>query len=111
MSDAAPSQASTFRRSRLGFAGFCFISLLAGWLALRVVLLCAFKPAGLTAAQGALAFASGLHRDLVAALWETLPLLIWLWVVPDRQFRARWHRILLLAGSGLWAFAQIFLLF
>src|SRR5438445_101714 len=51
-------------------------------------------------------------RDsLVAALVETLPLLVWLWLVRDRAFQARWHRVFFLSACFFCCFAQIFLLF
>ena len=111
MSFDARSQGPPWRQSRYGFAGFCFLSLLAGWLLLRVVLLCAFKPAGLPPGEAVLALLSGFHRDLFAALVETLPLLCWMVVVPERRFGARWHRLLLLGGCFVFFFAQLFLLF
>ncbi len=107
----APSRAPQWARSRYGFAAFCLVSLLAGWLALRVVLLCAFKPAGLAPGEAVLALLSGFHRDLLAAVAEILPLLCWLALVSNRQFGARWHRLLFLGGSFVFCFAQIFLLF
>ena len=98
-------------RSRYGFAAFYFLSLLAGWCVLRIVLLCAFTPAGLSLAEALRALAAGFHRDLFAAMAETLPLLGWLALVSNRRFGARWHRLLLLAGSFIACFAQVFLLF
>ena len=107
----APSQTPQWTRSRYGFAAFCLLSLLAGWLVLRVVLLCAFKPPGLSPAEAARAFLSGFHRDLFAGLAELLPLLCWLALLSNRQFAARWHRLFFLAATFVFAFAQIFLLF
>src|SRR5262249_38654650 len=105
------NQGSTWRQSRYGLAGFWFLSLLAGWLVLRVVLLCAYKPPSLPFSEAALVLLSGLHRDLFAALVEITPLLIWLLLIPDRRFGAWWHRILFICGClGYW-FAQSFLLF
>jgi phosphoglycerol transferase MdoB-like AlkP superfamily enzyme len=101
----------SWKRSRYGFAGFWFLTLLAAWTLLRVTLFCAFKPAGLPLLDVALAFVQGLYRDSFAALAETLPLLLWIWIVPDRAFQAVWHRVLFLFAAFVWCYVQIFLLF
>jgi phosphoglycerol transferase MdoB-like AlkP superfamily enzyme len=107
----APPHAPQWARSRYGFAAFCLLSLLAGWLGLRVVLLCAFKPAGLGPGAAVLALLSGFHRDLFAAVAEIIPLLCWLALVSNRQFAARWHRPVFLGATFIVCFAQVFLLF
>src|SRR5436190_12935232 len=99
-----------WRQNRYGFAGFYFLSLLFGWFVLRLVLFFAFKPTGLPASDILHAFFGGLHRDFFAALVETIPLLFWFLIVPERQFPARWHRVLLLGGCFVVLFAQIFVL-
>ena len=99
------------RRSRYGFVGFCFLSLLACWFVLRLALLLVFRPPELTLANLLAAFLSGFQRDVFAALMEMIPLLVWLLLVPDRSFGARWHRILFLGGCFVFWFAQFFLLF
>jgi phosphoglycerol transferase MdoB-like AlkP superfamily enzyme len=111
MSNELPVAGLSWRRSRYGFAGFWFLSLLACWFLLRVVLLLVFKPPGLSAADILLAFLSGLHRDLFAALAETIPLLCWMLIVPDRRFGGRWHRVWFLSACFVFWFVQIFLLF
>src|ERR1035438_2025606 len=111
MSNDLPAAGLSWRRSRYGFAGFWFLSLLACWFLLRVVLLLVFKPPGLSAADILLAFLSGLHRDLFAALAETIPLLCWMLIVPDRRFGGRWHRVWFLSACFVFWFVQIFLLF
>jgi phosphoglycerol transferase MdoB-like AlkP superfamily enzyme len=111
MSNDLPATELSWRRSRYGFAGFWFLSLLVCWFLLRVVLLVAFKPSGMSSADVLLAFLSGLHRDLFAALAETIPLLFWMLIVPDRRFGARWHRVWFLGVCFLFWFVQIFLLF
>jgi len=111
MSQDAPTPKSSRPRSRYGFAGFCFLSLWAGWFALRLVLLAAFRPAAMTVGDAAITILSGIHRDLFAALVETLPLLIWMLIVSEKAFRARWHRMALLGGMLVAAYAQVFLLF
>ena len=42
---------------------------------------------------------------------ELIPLLCWLALVSNRQFAARWHRLLFLGAGFTFWFAQIFLLF
>jgi phosphoglycerol transferase MdoB-like AlkP superfamily enzyme len=111
MSNDLPATGLSWRQSRYGFAGFWFLSLLACWFLLRVVLLLAFKPPGLSAANILLAFLSGFHRDFFAALAETIPLLFWMLIVPDRRFGGRWHRVWFLGGCFVFWFVQIFLLF
>jgi phosphoglycerol transferase MdoB-like AlkP superfamily enzyme len=78
---------------------------------LRLALLLIFRPPELTLANLLAAFLSGFQRDVFAALMEMIPLLVWLLLVPDRSFGARWHRILFLGGCFVFWFAQFFLLF
>ena len=111
MSNYFPAAGLSWRRSRYGFAGFWFLSLVGAWSVLRVLLLLAFKPPVLSAGEVLLAFLSGFHRDLFAALAETVPLLLWMLIVPDRRFGAVWHRVLFLGGCFVFWFVQIFLLF
>src|SRR5258706_3373891 len=111
MSNDVPPSKRCWKQSRYGFAAFYFLSLLLGWFVLRLVLFFTFKPAGVPGSDILRAFLSGLHRDFFAALVETIPLLFWLLIVPERWFPARWHRILLLGGCFVLLFAQIFVLF
>ena len=111
MSTNLPNAELSWRRSRYGFAGFWFLSLLGAWFILRLVLLLAFKPAALSVGEVVLTFLSGFHRDVFAALLETVPLLCWMLIVPDRRFGATWHRVLFLGGCFVFWFEQIFLLF
>jgi len=85
--------------------------LVACWFLLRVVLLLVFRPPGLSTVSVLLAFLSGFHRDLFAALAETIPLLCWMLIVPDRRFGGRFHRVWFLGGCFVFWFIQIFLLF
>ncbi len=100
-----------WRESRYGFAGVCFLSLLAAWSLLRLILLIAFKPPATPGAEFLLVLLGSLHRDAFAALVETLPLLFWLLLVPNSRFGARWHKVVLLGGWGVFCFLQSFLLF
>src|SRR5206468_823024 len=111
MSTSAPTAPVPWLRSRYGFAFFHFLSLLVGWLLLRVVLLVAFKTAAMSSAALGLTLLTGLQRDVFVALVFTLPLLCWFMVVPEGAFAlpGKTHRWLLLAVSfGFW-FVQIFL--
>ena len=98
-------------RSRYGFAAFNCLCLLIGWLVLRLVVLLAFRPSGLTPAAALQALAVGCYRDLLVAPAVILPQLLWFLIIPNRWFTARWHRILLLGSGFLFWFGQIFLLF
>lgn len=102
----------SWRRSRYGFVSFCFLSLLAAWLALRIGLFVAYRPDGKSLTYVLRTFLGGFQRDLFAALAEMLPLLFWMYILPDRTFlQARWHRILFLLACLVGAYVQIFLLF
>src|SRR5437879_245203 len=105
-------QRYSWKSSRHGFAAFWFSSLLAGWMVFRLVLLFAFtRPAALPLSDVFRGFLSGLHRDLFVALIETIPLLAWFLIVPERWFVARWHRAMFWTACFILCFAQIFLLF
>src|SRR5689334_1910229 len=106
-SPPSPSSSSLWRTSRYGFALFWFLSLLLAWTLLRVVLFCAYRPAGISAGETVLAFLSGFYRDLAVALLGTTPLLFWFWIVPEESFAKRWHRILFLSASLVIVFSQI----
>jgi hypothetical protein len=108
--DAEPHE-PRWRWSRYGFAAFFCFSLVAVWSLLRLALILAFRPTGLSTGDVTLAFLSGLQRDIFVALAETIPLLLWMLVVPERSFSARWHRLLLLGGCFVFWYIQIFLLF
>jgi phosphoglycerol transferase MdoB-like AlkP superfamily enzyme len=96
--------------SRYGLTVFWGLSLIAGWLVLRLVLFFGFHAAG-TLTESVLAFLDGAYRDLFAAVWLTLPLLFWFLILPDRFFRARWRRGIFWAACLLFWFGEIFLLF
>jgi phosphoglycerol transferase MdoB-like AlkP superfamily enzyme len=100
----------SWRRSRYGFVGFCFLSLVVCWFALRVALLLAFRPPAVPLVDLLAAFGTGLQRDVFAALVEIIPLLFWMLLVRDRAFGFTWHRIVLLGGCFVFWFAQVFLL-
>ena len=102
----------SWKRSRYGFAAFWFLSLVAGWTLLRIVLFFEFRPEALPFGDVVRAFLGGFQRDTFAALAETLPLLFWMLIIRDRAFlHARWHRFLFLGACLVFAYVQIFLLF
>ena len=111
MRSDVPAAGLSWRRSRYGFAGFWLLSLLAVWFLTRLVLFIAFKPAGASVADVVLVFLGGLHRDVFAALMETIPLLCWMLIVPDRSFGALWHRLLFMGGCFVFWFVHSFMLF
>ncbi len=105
--DAVPKIA--WHRGRYGLALFFLLSLLAGCTLLRVVLYAQFHPAGPVGADLAWAFLIGLQRDLLALLLTTVPLLCWFWILPERRFNTRWHRVFLTVALFLFWFVQVFL--
>jgi phosphoglycerol transferase MdoB-like AlkP superfamily enzyme len=111
MSNDLPGAGSSWRRSRYGFAGFWLLSLLAVWFLTRVVLFIAFRPAGVSLADLLLVFLGGFYRDLFAALMETIPLLGWMLIIPNRFFRALWHRVVFLGACFVFWFLHSFMLF
>src|SRR6185369_6197052 len=90
------SGAAPWRTSRYGFATLHFATLVTLWVALRLCLLAAFRPPGLSASQMFFCLVNGLQRDVFVALVFTLPVLFWFWVVPERWAPRRWHRSILL---------------
>lgn len=111
MSTDVPSQRLPWRRSRYGFAGFFFLSLVAAWSLLRLVLFLAFKPPGLSPGEVGGAFLAGLQRDIFAALGYTILLLFWILIAHGQRSPARWRRLLFWSGCFVFGYAQIFLLF
>lgn len=98
-------------RSRYSFTAFWFVSLVAGWSLLRVVLIVAFRPAILSAVELTAALASGCQRDCLAALVFTLPWMLWFALTPERRFGSRFHRALFWSVAFVASFAQAFLFF
>ena len=97
-------------RSRYGFLVFCFVSLLAAFTVLRLVLLLQFGPPSAAPWNVLLAFAAGFYRDVIAALWFMLPPLFWCFIIGNRLFASLIHRLgFRLFMTLLWA-VQVFLL-
>jgi len=101
-----------WKRSRSGFAVFFFFSLLVACTLLRLVLFLKFgrhEPQGSGSAVEI--FLIGFHQDFLVALGTTLPLLFWIWIVPEKLFGKWPHRILFALGFFLFWCVQIFLFF
>jgi phosphoglycerol transferase MdoB-like AlkP superfamily enzyme len=101
-----------WKRSRSGLPIFFFFSLLVAFTILRLGLFLKFglhEPhIGGSVVQ---IFLIGFHQDFFVALGTTLPLLLWIWIVPEKLFGKWPHRILFGLGLFLFWTIQIFLLF
>src|SRR5436309_1652741 len=101
-----------WKRSRSGFAVFFFFWLLIAYTFLRMVLLWKFGwDEKISLGTGAQILVIGFVQDFLVALATTVPLLLWLWIVPDKIFGQTWHRALFVLGFFLFWSAQVFLLF
>jgi phosphoglycerol transferase MdoB-like AlkP superfamily enzyme len=98
-------------RSRYGFAAFFFLSLLAGWSALRLALTLGFMSANAPSVEMARTFLVGFHRDCFVGLLLLIPMLLWFLIAPERWFVMRWHRILFFGATFMFWFVASFLLF
>lgn len=109
MNHTTSARCGSWRQSRLGLAGFFFATLVGLSTLLRLVLFWSFKPASVPVGDALKTFLIGLHLDVSAGLWLTLPWLGWLALVSERRFGRRWHRLWL--GGGLFVFwtVQVFL--
>jgi hypothetical protein len=101
-----------WKRSRSAFAIFFFFSLLVVFTILRLALFLKFglhEPhVGGSIVQ---IFLIGFHQDFLVALGTALPLLFWIWIVPEKLFGKWPHRILFSLGLFLFWVVQVFLLF
>lgn len=91
---------------------FFFFSLLVVCTLLRVVLFLKFglhEP--LTVGSVVAIFLIGFQQDFLVALGTTLPLLFWLWILPEKWFGKWPHRILFIGGFFVFWAVEIFLLF
>jgi arylsulfatase A-like enzyme len=101
-----------WKRSRSGFAVFFFFSLLVAGTLLRLALFWKFgrhEPGAWRSLFEIVLI--GFHQDFLVALGTTLPLLFWLWIMPDRWFGKWAHRILFILGIFLFWIARVFLYF
>src|SRR4051812_10244428 len=107
-----PPDPNSWVRSRYGFALACMVSLLAQWAVLRLVLLTQFRPVPAAASIDiAKAFGVGLERDLFASILLLIPLLLWITLLPERWFAAKWNRLAMAVCLTLFGVGQIFLTF
>jgi phosphoglycerol transferase MdoB-like AlkP superfamily enzyme len=105
-----PSRA--WKQSRFTLAAINFLALVFCYSLLRVALYCFFKPQpSPSAADLAKAFLIGLHLDIFVALLFCMPLILWLVFLPDRWFRAGWHRFLFKAVFFFFWVCQVFSFF
>jgi phosphoglycerol transferase MdoB-like AlkP superfamily enzyme len=101
-----------WKRSRSGFAVFFFFSLLIAFTFLRFLLFWRFgRHEPLSTDTVISIFLIGFHQDFLVALGMTLPLLFWIWIVPERWFGSWPHRILFVFGLFLFWTVEVFLLF
>jgi len=101
-----------WKRSRSGFPIFFFFSLLVACTVLRLVLFLKFGRHEPHASSGVVQiFLIGFHQDFLVALGTTLPLLFWLWIVPEKLFGKWPHRILFVLGFFIFWSVEIFILF
>lgn len=91
---------------------FFFFSLLVACTLLRLVL---FLKFGLhespTPGSTVAIFLIGFQQDFLVALGTTLPLLFWLWILPERLFGKWPHRIIFVFGFFVFWSVEIFLFF
>jgi glucan phosphoethanolaminetransferase (alkaline phosphatase superfamily) len=101
-----------WKRSRSGFAVFFFFSLLIAFTILRLLIFLRFGRHDPLASSSVLQiFLIGFHQDFLVALGTTLPLLFWIWIMPERWFGKWPHKILFAFGFFLFWTIEIFLLF
>lgn len=97
------------RSSRFRLVAIAVLVWMTAWFVTRVLLLAhsdTIALAGWPRALGALA--AGEAFDLLAALWLTLPLLVYLAVLRERWFHNPWQRRMLATGFVVLLFAALF---
>ena len=101
-----------WKRSRSGFAVFFFFSILVGCTLLRLALFWKFGRHEPGAWRHILEiFLIGFRADFLVALGTTLPLLFWIWILPDRWYGSWLHRVPFVFGLFLFWTVQVFLYF
>jgi phosphoglycerol transferase MdoB-like AlkP superfamily enzyme len=101
-----------WKRSRFGFAVFFHFTLLAACFVLRLVLYFKFGIEETFSARSLLhVLLVGFHQDFAVALVLTMPLLFWLWIIPDRVYCRLWQRVFLVGGTFVFWTLQVFLFF
>src|SRR5215469_4184894 len=111
MDDNVSSPEVPWSRSRYGFAGFWFLSLLLGWFILRLTLFFAFAVKSQNLTDSLRAFGSGFQRDVFVAILQTVLLLCCWFFARNSWFGAKWPRLLFTVPALIFWFVQIFLLF
>ena len=105
---APPDSPGRSFRPRFTLVAVAALLAVAVSIATRLVLLVVGIPRG-TGVGGVLAaLGVGVVEDLLAALWMTLPLTLYLALLRERWFQSKWQRRLLYAGMGLYVFAILF---
>jgi len=105
------SQLRSRWRSWFGLTAFNVCCLLAGFSGLRLALFWRFKPeSGVGGFDVFKTFLIGFHLDLFVALTLTLPLAVWLALIPGKWCGARWHGRLINFGLVVFWAALLFLL-
>ena len=111
MTTSPPTAKPLWRKSRFGFAAFFLLSLILVHSILRLALFVSFPPTtAVSLVDVCKVVLIGLHLDVFAALSFTIPILCWALLLPNRWFRARWHRVLFQAVFFLFWMMQVFLL-
>ena len=107
-----PSATAVTKQSRtvVGFAGFCVVTLLVLFSALRIFLIVKFAPGGIASPETRSVLLEGLHRDVFVALVLVLPLLGWALLLPKSWAARAWHRHFFWLVCFVWWLVEIFLL-
>src|ERR1041384_6023732 len=99
MNNQDSKESAKWWQCRYGFAGFFVFSLLVFNSVLRAVLYLAFKSPGQhSLGELAQTFALGFYRDFFVALFLSIPLLVWLFLMPNRWIGKWWHRGIFIFG-------------
>ena len=96
-----------WRSSRFAFTLVWLFTLLLAWFTVRIVLLLEFLPAA-PAKEAVSALLHGSGRDVLVAIWMTIPVFAWLFFLTPRRGVTRF---LFWASCLLFWFGQTFLLF
>src|SRR5689334_20078820 len=102
---------STFKRSRYGFATLQILSWVLVWMVFRLVLYAAFRPQPFSSGEALMAILAGALRDVLVASVLTLPLLGWMFVIPNSWRVCKWHRRVFWLGYFIFLFVMTFSLF
>jgi len=87
---------------------FWWLGLIFAWSLLRLALVLAFGLKGQAITELLLGFLAGLQRDIFVGTLLVLPLLFYLWVLPESIWRRRWHRYLFWSAGAVVVFLLLF---